>query len=583
MKLPSGNPMKPLMLLLISVFFLSVNAVANPVLVAYSEAEIEQQRQQLAYGEVLFHYYSQDYFSALIGQSYLRHQSNRLALSADGRVLEGGMLLSYGVADEAYTIFDQLLATNQPELTANRAWYYLAKLQYHKSNNTAALQSLSNVSGNIPADLHPQYHYLASLLNISGLHLTAAEGFLQGALKDTPYYPYLVFNIAIAKLRQGDTAAAARGLHEVAAIAGISVETAVLADRARHGLAQIAIGNKNYAEAWFQLQDIRTTGLYSNRGLLSYAWAAIKLKDFNQAVAALMALDNRSIAIAEVQEAKVLLGHLYEQQKAPRMALKHYLLAEKEFKHGVNLVNQAKAIIAKQDVPREFVTNLEAIMDESDWYGSQPTVDYSKLTPFLIDLMASNAFQETLRELADLYAIQKNLNYWHGQKQQHLLVVNNRDSIKAYNRVREVRDSSRNVSEQLAEQFAEFNLYTLVLEPEQKKRFTALQQSTGKQLVLLNSRINQLEQLKKPYVQLPENKVLVTDTHRRISQLQQRTDGYIRRLEPVMRQLVDAELDKHLDRMSYYWAQARLAKARLYDTTLMTLDQAKQGQQAVDS
>ena len=39
-----------------------------------------------------------------------------------------------------------------------------------------------------------------------------------------------------------------------------------------------------------------------------------------------------------------------------------------------------------------------------------------------------------------------------------------------------------------------------------------------------------------------------------------------------MRIVVNAELDNHEERMRYYWAQARLGKARLYDQTLNNIE-----------
>ena len=173
--------------------------------------------------------------------------------------------------------------------------------------------------------------------------------------------------------------------------------------------------------------------MYSNRALLAYAWSAINAKKYNDAIPALKALNQRSIAIPEVQETKVLLAHLYEQQGASKKALQSNILAEKEFKSGIEQVQAARKIIDGLNVPREFINNLEAIMAKSDWYASNPSVDYQKLTPFLIDLMSSNAFNEVLKELADLYAIRDNINYWLGRTVEHRIVLANA-SQKQFNK-----------------------------------------------------------------------------------------------------------------------------------------------------
>ena len=57
----------------------------------------------------------------------------------------------------------------------------------------------------------------------------------------------------------------------------------------------------------------------------------------------------------------------------------------------------------------------------------------------------------------------------------------------------------------------------------------------------------------------------------------------IARLEKVVRGQVMHELNRHRSRMTYYAAQARLAKARLYDATLQDLNSAKKrAQQSVE-
>ncbi|PCK04839.1 MAG: hypothetical protein COA42_18730, partial [Alteromonadaceae bacterium] len=58
---------------------------------------------------------------------------------------------------------------------------------------------------------------------------------------------------------------------------------------------------------------------------------------------------------------------------------------------------------------------------------------------------------------------------------------------------------------------------------------------------------------------------------------------YIAKIENIVRKLVNLELDDHAERMAYYSAQARLAKARLYDMTLQDLDKAKRTRTKTDN
>lgn len=530
--------------------------------------------EDLEWGAVLYSYYQKDYLSALIEHQYAEAIGNSQAKNKSGQLLKGGMLLSYGMAEPAEAIFQSLLKTHASAIVRNSAWYYLANLFYYKSEPNKAYDALQNIEGDISADLHTEYHYLATLISNEGKHLSTTEKLLTSLPKQNPHYAYILFNFAISQLEAGQIESAINNLREVALMGQLNPELATLADRARHGLAQITLQQGNTIAAWEFLKAIRTSGLYSNRALLTYAWTAIKLKQFQDAIPALMTLDGRSIAIPEVQEAKVLLAHLYEQDGSPRKALKSNLLAIDAFEQGLKDIAEARRIIGMQDVPREFIVNFDTIVGQSDWYAMEPTVDYSKLTPFVVDLIASNAFTETLRELSDLYTIQNNLSYWSTQANEHILILNNSNKKTFKDEQKEMLAKSETIKKNLANKKAELKLYALTLEDEDREKLTALIESTDKQLELLNSRIYQLKQIKKPYQPPKSYSKMVAKKHKTIKQKITKTNQYIATLEPVLRNLINAELDKHEDRMRYYSAQSRLAKARLYDTTLMNIKKA---------
>lgn len=526
----------------------------------------------LEYGTVLYSYYQQDYFTALVNQAYEEAIGNEPSTGDSARVLKGGMSLSYGLTDYSHKVFQELLNEDIEESARNRAWFYLANMHFFKGDIKRATEALLKIHGTVPDDVHQRYHYLATLINIKNNHLSSAEDVLFGGKSASPYEPYLLFNLAITQFQSGDHASAKKNLQRVTSYADKSEDYAALSDRARHALALVSMQDKDTVAAWSYLQGVGTSGLYSNRALLTYSWAAINLKRFEQAIPALQILDKRSIAIPEVQETKVLLPHLYEKQGAKRKALKGYLLAVKEFEKGINQLEQARRIIAKEDVPEEFVVNLQAIMDDSDWFGTQPSVDYSNLTPFLIELMASNAFQESLKELADLYAIRKNLLYWKGQSEQHELVLSKQGSSLSAANYDKLLSKSENAYQKYSDQILELRLHVKTLEVNDQKRFTSLLDTSQSELALLEDKVANLKNAPRPYRHSKDQKAKVKELHKRIDKELKLSNSLIEKIEPVMRAVVNSELDKHEERMRYYWAQARLAKARLYDSTLLNLE-----------
>lgn len=529
----------------------------------------------LEYGPVLYEFYQQQYFHGLVEDSYVVASANAIAKSAPAKLLSGSMMLRYGMPDDAAAVFNALLDGNSTEEVRNRAWYHLARLYFNKSESDSARRALDRISGVIPADLHIEYHYLASLVMHDGKHIASVNEAIDMLQNRLPQYSYLLFNLAITQLRLGNVLASVENLEELAAYVGDNRELLALSDRAKHGLAQMATQAQDLPRAWYYLTGIRTTGLYSNRGLLSYAWTAIKMEKFNEAIPALQLLDQRSIAIPEVQEAKVLLAHLYEQEGSPRKALKSNLLAEKAFKEGLKTLDKARKIIGRRDVPREFIRNLEAIMDETDWYATSATVDYKTLTPFLIDLMASHPFNETLKDLAALYTLEDNLTYWLSQTKEHKLILKNAKQKDVKDELQVLLVRSDELSERLRDQKAEIKLTTLTLEQEEKERFNVLIERAEHDLFILEDKISQLKKVKQPYVQPADFEQMVAENHKRIAKQLSRTQYFIEQLEPVMRKLVESELSNHEERMRYYWAQSRLAKARLFDSTLLSLEKAK--------
>ncbi|MBX2858581.1 MAG: hypothetical protein KTR17_07950 [Cellvibrionaceae bacterium] len=541
-------------------------------------------RSELDYGPVLYEFYQQNYFHALIENETALTKQNPQAHSANGQLLKGGMLLNYGLPDDSLSLFKALLDQKSKPDVRQKAWFHLGKLYYQQSNFAGAKDSIDRVSGELNPDMHLEYHYLASLVGSEGRHVKGEADFFQNVdPKQSVRFYYLMFNLAVTELRSGKVALAVDRLEKVAMYSGDIDELLSLADRAKHGLAQMAIQAGDAIAARYYLTGIRTTGLYSNRALLTYAWTAIKAESFEEAIPALELLNSRSIAIPEVQEAKVLLAHLYEQEGSPRKALRANLLAEKAFKKGIAMLGEARKILEKRTVPREFIQNLEEIVDASNWYRANATVDYGKLTPFLIDLMSSNSFHETLKDLAALYSLEGNLVYWWSQTAEHQLILKNSEQKNVMGKLQAMLVRSQDINESLRDQKTEIRLKTLSLSKRERGRFNSLIETSEKELQELEEKIRQLGEADKPYVQPKEYRQWVGLNHKHLGKKLSLTREYILQLEPVVRVLANSELDKHESRMQYYWAQSRLAKARLYDTTLLELENARSVEQQLEN
>ncbi|MBV1884006.1 MAG: hypothetical protein KUG82_20370 [Pseudomonadales bacterium] len=532
--------------------------------------------KDLEFGVILYDYYQRDYFSALVEYETILATGNSLKDDDAAEVLQGGMLLSYGLAEDSEKIFSTLLTEANEEEVRNRAWYYLAQMYYQRVELGKASAALIKIKGKLDNDIRLQYHYLSMLINMNSQHLDVVQDYLDRSSGTTQLKPFLAFNLAINQAKAGDLDNAYDNLIHVANYSNrITVgkaELLALADRARHALALLAMESGDMHTAWSHLKTIRTKGLYSNRALLTYGWNAIEIKKYDSAIPALKILSERSISLPEVQEAKVLLAHIYELQGDKRGALKEYILAIKAYEKGLSSLKDTRISIAKTDVPEEFVSNLEAIMDDSDWYGTQPSVDYDNLTPFLLDLLSSHSFQESLRELGDLYAIRKNLLHWQEQKRQHNIILNNKALTWSSKTIQQKVSAKVQRYDQYYDQSLELKLHTQTLDLDDQKRFDSILNVTSSTLSSINEHLDILGEVKAPYLQPSKYRDDVKKVHLRANKALVKTNSYIAQLETVVRNVVSQELDQHEDRIKYYSAQARLARARLYDETLNTLE-----------
>jgi len=99
---------------------------------AHAASKMPQQVLDLHYGEVLFHFYQQDYFTAITHLMAAQQQDLLKHHKRDSDLLLGGMQLSYGMLEEAEGRFRRLLDQESDKEIRNRIWYYLTKISYQR-------------------------------------------------------------------------------------------------------------------------------------------------------------------------------------------------------------------------------------------------------------------------------------------------------------------------------------------------------------------------------------------------------------------------------------------------------------------
>ena len=84
--------------------------------------------QDLAYGEVLFEFFQEDYFAALTRLLAAQQRGELTHHAAEAELMLGGLYLSYGQHRLAGEIFERVLAQSVDPALNDRAWFFLAKI-----------------------------------------------------------------------------------------------------------------------------------------------------------------------------------------------------------------------------------------------------------------------------------------------------------------------------------------------------------------------------------------------------------------------------------------------------------------------
>ncbi|WP_417567392.1 hypothetical protein [Marinobacter sp.] len=525
----------------------------------------------LKYGAILFEFYQQNYFEALVEYAWAEEHGGIQNHGTYPELLKGGVSLSYGLDTQAEEIFTRVARGNLTEEVRNRAWFYLGKMQYLRGDTSAAAHNLGNVHGGLPEAVDSEYRYLAALVNVKLGYFSAAESVADSIDTDSPFAPYFYFNLAIAFGAQQAPDRAIAALEKVIDLNDGSEELRRLADRARMALSFLYAGRDDQTSAGVQLSRISSTGAYSNRGLLGASWMAINDGAFRDALGPLDVLAKRSISLPEVQEAILLQPHVYEQLGLNGRAAQGFIEADRKFRDALDWLDKARRSLDQADVMELFVRNLDEVLGESDWFGRAPSVSVNYLSPFLVELMSDHSFQSLLKDLRDLYAIRNNLERWQARRDDFDVILAARARSLDGGSHRTGMASLRGQLKESRQQYQILSKRLMELAPEDRETLQwrledlAFDISRGEQMLEAVSGAQTITdgvRFEQAVVQM------MAQVDARLV----RTEGLIAQLEDVMLTLVSTELDIHEQRLKQYQVEAQLAKVRILDRSLQSLD-----------
>jgi hypothetical protein len=362
--------------------------------------------QALRYGVTLFHFYQQDYFSALT-ELMVAQQTNELGTHTENaELLRGGMSLSYGMDIQAEQVFTELLTQSRPGADNATAWFYLGKINWQRGMLERAATSLDRVELLPNAELDQELNYLQTSINLRQGDYSAAQAYLARLPENSVWLSYHYYNMGASRAAAGDWLDAARYFRKFDGLAAASEEAKSLRDRAytASGFAYMAAGE--YTEASRDFSRVRLENPLSDRALLGYGWAVSAQLDFQEALSPWQALSEKSPVSRSVRESLLAVPYAYEQLERQSMALVRYQHAARVYEDQLRAVNEAIATFSDADL--QDLLELRADKREG-WLFEGDILPVNAPAPYLEPLVSSNEFQSTMKELRDLHHIDQRL------------------------------------------------------------------------------------------------------------------------------------------------------------------------------
>jgi len=372
------------------------------------------------YGDTLFNFYQDKTFVAITGLMVSQHFGRISPHDDEAEVLRGGMLLSYGLHDEAAAVFARLIESNTAPAVRDRAWYFLAQARHRRGLHTAAEAALARIASPLPGTLEEDRQLLRAQLMMQRGDYTAAAAVLEALQSDPKAAPYAGlyarFNLGVALVKSGEVEKGHALLDAVGKTPAPNEELRSLRDRANVALGFATLAAKQPREARLALERVRLNGPQSNKALLGFGWAAAELKDPALALVPWTELAGRGAAggaDAAVLEARIAVPYAMAELRAYNSALQGYQRATDGFDREHTALSESIAAVRAG----KLVQGLHSSNPAGGATALGSTLGIRALPEMphaahLSPLLAGHVFQEAFKNLRDLQFLDGNLKDW---------------------------------------------------------------------------------------------------------------------------------------------------------------------------
>ena len=381
------------------------------------------------FGEVLFYFYQEDYFPAIVRLLAAQQQDQVADHDAEADLLLGGLYLSYGHHLRAAEIFEELLADSVNPDIRDRTWFFLAKIWQQRGYLAEAEAALQRIDRPLPRSMQAERQMMAAQLAIDGGEYDRAITMLSSWEDETEWASYAKFNLAVALVRSGQVAGGTAILDDLGRVSPYNEELSSLRDKANLALGYAYLQDGQPLAAKPPLQRVRLEGPFSNKALLGVGWADAEVEDYSRALVPWIELKDRSLLDPAVQESMLAIPYAMAKLDSISQAADHYLNAIEAFYEESNRLDSMIGLIESGDLFEKLLTQDSE--GTTGWYWNLENLPEGQESKYLFHLLSSHEFQEGLKNYRDLDYLARNLDGW-------------RDSVDVFRSMLDTRELAYN-------------------------------------------------------------------------------------------------------------------------------------------
>ena len=403
--------MSRLILILACLLFATSSLADNP----YTSKGLKD----VYFGEALYHAFQGDWFQAVARLDTELGQYRRVDEPALDTLYSHINQAEFGVGDfelgyrmhlRAGRAITAVIEGNVEEPVRNEAIYRLARLYFQKDQPENAFHALERMHGTVPATIRDDVEFLRGQVLMANGRFPEAARVLKDLQGVKGLEGFAGYNLGIALIKDGKELDGRQYLDRAGQILTDSQSTLAIKDKSNLVLGYKLLDGNAGQNAKLILERVRLSGPFSNRALLGSGWADASQGLYERALVPWSLLAEREVTDPAVQEALLAVPYAYGKLNVYGRSAVLYGKALDSF--GKEVDKLGASITSVQQGRFLQALAREEFKQDSDWVVKLRSLPEVPETFYLLELMASHDFQESLKNYLDLNELHKKLAAW---------------------------------------------------------------------------------------------------------------------------------------------------------------------------